>query len=372
MSPRDIASTDQSGARQTPVGDRDHGGRHADSGTPGGDPAMNDSCQTLSIRSYHAVRQIHLRRTVHNRCPVTKHRGRHATRWNPMERRCSRAHQSSAQAIRHRHLTLRWKRAQPGWDQRQPKTAELILVKSSVDARRTPGFRLKRAMREVGIPERCARCGLGTTWNGEQLILHVDHVNGDFLDNRRENVRFLCPNCHSQTATFAGRRRRVLGRTLPAAPLAGTETPSRSETASSREDVVGVLVRFNDGELTAAQAAEELGCHRNHVFLMRKRLIEAGEMDPRIRERLRAAQRDAVIAFALENPDKGYRAISAALRERPNGRMIVGHDRIRAILLDVGLNTPGARRSAAVHARPDTRLDSSAQAEVAEWQTRRP
>lgn len=252
------------------------------------------------------------------------------------------------------------------------KTAELILVKSSIDARRTPGFRLKRAMREVGIPERCARCGLGTTWNGEQLILHVDHVNGDFLDNRRENVRFLCPNCHSQTATFAGRSRRVLGRTLPAAPLAGTETPSRSETASSREDVVGVLVRFNDGELTAAQAAEELGCHRNHVFLMRKRLIEAGEMDPRIRERLRAAQRDAVIAFALESPDKGYRAISAALRERPNGRMIVGHDRIRAILLDVGLNTPGARRSAAVHARPDKRLDSSAQAEVAEWQTRRP
>jgi len=42
-------------------------------------------------------------------------------------------------------------------------------------------------------------------WNGKPLTLQLDHINGVSNDNRLENLRFLCPNCHSQTDTFSGR-----------------------------------------------------------------------------------------------------------------------------------------------------------------------
>jgi hypothetical protein len=86
-------------------------------------------------------------------------------------------------------------------------TPELILVDRSGGERRTKRPLLHRAMCAMGIPEECARCGVGQTWNDHPLTLRIDHINGDFPDNRLSNLRFLCPNCHSQTSTFANRRR---------------------------------------------------------------------------------------------------------------------------------------------------------------------
>lgn len=63
-----------------------------------------------------------------------------------------------------------------------------------------------RLIREGVLANECALCGLEPMWNGAPLVLALDHVNGVSNDNRLENLRFLCPNCHSQTETYAGRK----------------------------------------------------------------------------------------------------------------------------------------------------------------------
>jgi 5-methylcytosine-specific restriction endonuclease McrA len=61
------------------------------------------------------------------------------------------------------------------------------------------------------LRDSCYECGI-THWLGQPLSLHLDHINGVANDHRIENLRILCPNCHSQTETFAGRNvRRVRG-----------------------------------------------------------------------------------------------------------------------------------------------------------------
>jgi Zn finger protein HypA/HybF involved in hydrogenase expression len=67
---------------------------------------------------------------------------------------------------------------------------------------------VKRHLIEAGILLNvCEECGL-ESWRGKPLAIQLDHRNGDRDDHRLENLRMLCPNCHSQTTTFAGRNLR--------------------------------------------------------------------------------------------------------------------------------------------------------------------
>lgn len=63
----------------------------------------------------------------------------------------------------------------------------------------------KRLLDEDILKYQCSICGI-SEWNGKPLSLQIDHKNGKHTDNRLGNLRLLCPNCHSQTETFAGRK----------------------------------------------------------------------------------------------------------------------------------------------------------------------
>lgn len=62
----------------------------------------------------------------------------------------------------------------------------------------------RRLLREGLLSDCCSACG-GTAWQGGPMPLELDHVNGDRADNRLENLRLLCPNCHALTPTYRGR-----------------------------------------------------------------------------------------------------------------------------------------------------------------------
>ena len=84
------------------------------------------------------------------------------------------------------------------------RAIEEILVKDSTYVS-TNNLR-KRLIREGILEPRCVSCNLAE-WLGQPIPLEVDHINGDRHDNRLENLRLLCPNCHALTATYRGKNK---------------------------------------------------------------------------------------------------------------------------------------------------------------------
>lgn len=82
---------------------------------------------------------------------------------------------------------------------------KLLLVENS-SINRTE---LKRKLLKYGVLlNECSICKLPPIWNNKKLVMVLDHINGINNDNRIENLRLLCPNCNSQTDTFAGRNKK--------------------------------------------------------------------------------------------------------------------------------------------------------------------
>lgn len=113
-----------------------------------------------------------------------------------------------------KELSFKFSCPLPIW-QTRIKTQDKKCSKYSVEERLSygkyiKGSSLKKAMLQEGVEYRCSMedCLLHeqVKWRNRDITLQVDHINGDNIDNRLENLRFLCPNCHPQTETFSTKR----------------------------------------------------------------------------------------------------------------------------------------------------------------------
>jgi len=96
-----------------------------------------------------------------------------------------------------------WNRGQRKPIDRTRRELSTILVRGSTY--KSTGM-LRRRLVKAGLkPAHCEACGLDT-WRGAPLPLELDHINGENTDNRLENLRILCPNCHSVTETWCNKK----------------------------------------------------------------------------------------------------------------------------------------------------------------------
>lgn len=94
---------------------------------------------------------------------------------------------------------------------------KILIDKTGLSNKRPSGANLKFKLIKFGVIEnKCSICNIHNMYNGRALNLHLDHINGNPFDNRIENLRLLCPNCHSQTDTFCGKNKKshLLNKTI--------------------------------------------------------------------------------------------------------------------------------------------------------------
>lgn len=92
------------------------------------------------------------------------------------------------------------------WKKGKRKSKKEYLVNKKLKSR-ISGRILREALLEEGREYVCEECGQLPIWKGKDLILQVDHIDGNWMNNESHNLRFLCLHCHSQTDTYLFRNK---------------------------------------------------------------------------------------------------------------------------------------------------------------------
>lgn len=86
--------------------------------------------------------------------------------------------------------------------QKVSRTPENIFIKDSTAAQKTLRKYYLNGQYSDYV---CSICGQKPFWNGKELTLILDHINGNNTDDRLENLRWVCPNCNQQLSTTGSR-----------------------------------------------------------------------------------------------------------------------------------------------------------------------
>lgn len=151
------------------------------------------------------------------------------------------------------HLSM--KKSNP---RRPRKSDEEVFVKNSTYYNRKC---IKDRMIKMGIQYVCKECGISNEWNGKQLNLTLEHINGIHDDNRIDNLCFLCPNCHSQTPTYCGRnvKKRTIMRCKSCGNLSGkNKYCSKNCRTSSTRKYKDFPRKRSDGSIIERPTKEDL------------------------------------------------------------------------------------------------------------------
>ena len=161
--------------------------------------------------------------------PPAPHRGQRLRYdWEAVRRYYDEGHSYRECRIRFGFASDSWTRAVRRGDV-VPRPRAMPLQRILEEGRCTKT--IKGRLFAAGIfKNQCDDCGL-TEWRGKPLSIQLDHINGDCNDNRLENLRMLCPNCHSQTVTWGTRNLRRKRMTIDDLPGSFNGRTAASEVA---------------------------------------------------------------------------------------------------------------------------------------------
>lgn len=133
-------------------------------------------------------------------------------------------------------------------------------------------YTVKRRLLSAGILKNvCEQCGL-SDWQGRPISIQLDHRNGIRNDHRLENLRMLCPNCHSQTDTYAARNRRRVPLAKPTA-VTLSEPPNPGSQARLED------ARCEEWPIVAASGGHDSPCVLRRTNAKPRRSVQLALID---------------------------------------------------------------------------------------------
>lgn len=146
---------------------------------------------------------------------------------------------------------------------------EDILIKNS--PYRGAGIK-DRLFKEGLLKNECSECGL-VKWRGKVITLQLDHINGDNTDNRIENLRILCANCHTLTPTYAGKNQKRVKKEKPLCSC-GNSMKTTSKICKTCQDKAKETVNWPPDEelfslvrkIGVKKAAIKCGCWSHNLI----------------------------------------------------------------------------------------------------------